>query len=97
MKAFVLLPLANINVPMNSRTENEESFCGSDYSEIEIGRMTDLDYALAKKRFEAFLRQEREGQKKLECEFAQELDQLLATLRRNRVDPNTDPPGWPDF
>jgi len=96
MKAFLLLPLANIMISMNSRTENE-SCCGNDYSEIEIGRMTDLDYALAQKRFEAFLRQEREGQKKLEFEFAQELDELLATLRRNRVDPNTDPPGWPDF
>ncbi len=82
---------------MNSKTENEKAFNVGDYSEIEIGRMTDLEYTLAERRFEAFLHREREEQKTFEREFAQELEQLLATLRKNKTDSDADPPGWPDF
>ncbi len=97
MAAFVLLPPAIITISMNSKTENEEVFDAGGYSEIEIGRMTDLEYALAKQRVEAFLHQEREEQKTFDREFTQELEQLLATLGKNKMDSDADPPGWPDF
>lgn len=82
---------------MNPKAENEDFFADDDYTEIEIGRMTDGGYELANQRFQAFLEQEKEEHGRLEREFADELEQLFAMLRKNRADPNADPPGWPDF
>jgi hypothetical protein len=77
--------------------ENEEQFDDDDYSEAEIGRFTDSEYELENLRYKAFLDEEREEQESFEREFAEELDQLLATIRDKRTDSDADPPGWPDF
>jgi len=69
----------------------------ADYNEIEIGRFDEAEYEIANRRFEAFLRREREEQELLEREFAEELERLLKIIRRNRTDPAADPPGWPDL
>lgn len=82
---------------MNPKAENDDFLTSDEYTEIEIGRMAEGEYAVANLRFQAFLEQEREERGRLEREFADELDQLFGMLRKNRDDPNADPPGWPDF
>jgi hypothetical protein len=69
----------------------------ADYDEIEIGRFDEAEYEIANRRFEAFLRRERDEQELLEREFAKELERLLKIIRKNRTDPAADPPGWPDL
>ena len=68
-----------------------------DYNEIEIRRFDEAEYETANRRFEAFLRREREDQELLEREFAEEIEQLLKLIRKNRTDLAADPPGWPDL
>ena len=68
-----------------------------DYSEIEIGRLDEAEYETANRRFEAFLQREREELELLERDFAEELEQLLNLIRKNRTDPAADPTGWPDL
>jgi hypothetical protein len=82
---------------MNPKAKNDDLFAGDEYNEIEIGRMTEGEYERANQSFQAFLEQEQEERGLLEREFADELEQLFAMLRKNRADPNADPPGWPDF
>ncbi len=82
---------------MNPKTENEDFFADDEYTENEIGRMTEGEYEFANRRFQAFLEQEQEERGRLESEFADEIEQLFAMLGKNRADPNADPPGWPDF
>lgn len=82
---------------MNPKAENDDFLTSDEYTEIEIGRMTEGEYELANRRFQAFLEKEQEERGRLERDFADELDQLFAMLRKNRDDPNTDPPGWPEF
>jgi hypothetical protein len=82
---------------MNPKAENDYFLTSDEYTEIEIGRMTDGEYELADQRFQAFLEREQEERGRLEREFADELDQLFAMLGKNRDAPNADPPGWPEF
>ena len=82
---------------MNPKAENDDFFASVEYNEIEIGRMTEGEYERANQSFQAFLEREQEERGQLEREFADELEQLFAMLRKNRADPNADPSGWPEF
>ncbi len=69
-----------------------------EYSEVEIGRLTEAEYELANLEHELFLEQERADQKRLDRDFELELDQLIKTIRTDEDKaPADDPPGWPGF
>jgi hypothetical protein len=68
-----------------------------DYDEIEIGPFHEAEYEDTNRQFEAFLERERREQELLEREFDEKLEQLLKLIRKNRTDPATGPPGWPDL
>lgn len=53
----------------------------AEFSEIEIGRLTEAEYELANLRHEMFLEKERAERERLEREFEEELEQLLETIR----------------
>lgn len=68
----------------------------ADFSEIEIGRLTEAEYELANLRHELFLERERAERETLDREFEEELDQLLKTIRPGDAETaSSDPPDWP--
>jgi hypothetical protein len=69
----------------------------SDYDEIEIGPFDEVEYEDANRQFEAFLERENGERELLEREFDEKLEQLLKLIRKNKTDPDGDPPGWPDL
>ena len=67
-----------------------------EYSEVEIGRLTEAEYELANLENELFLEQERADREPLDREFEQELDRLIKTIRADEDKASADdPPGWP--
>ena len=68
----------------------------ADFSEIEIGRLTQAEYEFANLQHELFLEKERADQETLDREFEEELGQLLKTISAGDAETATsDPPGWP--
>ena len=68
----------------------------ADFSEIEIGRLTQAEYEFANLRHELFLEKERAERETLDREFEEELGQLLKTISAGDAEiATTDPPGWP--
>jgi len=59
----------------------QESEFEPDFTEIEIGRLTDAELEMANLRQEMFLEKERSEQEALDREFEEELEQLLKTIR----------------
>jgi hypothetical protein len=67
-----------------------------DFTEIEIGRLTDAEYEMANLRHEIFLEEERAERETLDREFEEELEQLLETIKaEDGQTAESDPPGWP--
>ncbi|MCI0662968.1 MAG: hypothetical protein L0220_18015 [Acidobacteria bacterium] len=67
-----------------------------DFTEIEIGRLTDAEYEMANLRHEIFLEEERAGRGTLDRQFEEELEQLLKTIKAEDGQTiESDPPGWP--
>jgi hypothetical protein len=67
-----------------------------DFTEIEIGRLTDAEYEMANLRHEIFLEEERAERETLGREFEEELEQLLKTIKaEDGKTVESDPPGWP--
>ena len=80
----------------NRKVLESESDFESDFDEIEIGRLTEVEYEAANLRHELFLVREREEMEILEREFEQELSQLFSLTRADEVGrEQPDPPGWP--
>lgn len=68
----------------------------ADFSEVEIGRLTQAEYEFANLRHELFLEKERADREMLDQEFDEELGQLLMTISAGDAKTATsDPPGWP--
>ena len=63
------------------QTPEQDSKLEPDFTEIEIGRLTDAEYEMANLRHEMFLKKERAERETLDREFEQELEQLLKTIR----------------
>lgn len=69
-----------------------------DFTEAEIGRLTEAEYELANLRHEQFLEQERVERERLDREFEKELEALWKTIGADGKEaPAGDPPGWPNF
>jgi hypothetical protein len=68
----------------------------ADFSEIELGRLTQAEYEFANLRHELFLEREHAEREILDREFEEELGQLLKTISAGDAETATsDPPGWP--
>ena len=68
----------------------------ADFSEIEIGWLTQAEYEFANLRHELFLEKERAELEMLDREFEEELGQLMKIIRTEDVKTaKSDPPGWP--
>ena len=66
----------------------------ADFSEIEIGRLTQAEYEFANLQHELFLEKERAERETLDREFEEELGQLMKTIRTEDVKTaKSDPPG----
>lgn len=69
-----------------------------EYSEVEIGRLTETEYELANLEHELFLEQERVDRERLDRDFELELDQLIKTIRADEDKASADDPtGWPEL
>lgn len=67
-----------------------------EFSEIEIGCLTDDEYELASLRHELMLVREREEMEQLERELDEELSHLFSLTIFDGTDhKQPDPPGWP--
>jgi hypothetical protein len=67
-----------------------------EYTEAEIGILTDEEYEAARLRHERFLLHEQEEMETLEQEFDEELNQLFSLTHEDEIENDqTDPPGWP--
>jgi len=67
-----------------------------DFTETEVGRLTDAEYEMANLRHEIFLEEERAEQETLDRGFEEELGQLLKTIKaEDGQTVESDPPGWP--
>lgn len=72
----------NDHTKTNGRqTAEQESDFEPDFTEVEIGHLTDAEYEMANLRHEKFLEEERAEREALDREFEEELEQLLKTSR----------------
>lgn len=70
----------------------------ADFTEVEIGRLTEAEYELANLRHEQFLERERAERERLDREFEEELESLWKTIGADGKDaPPNGPLGWPAF
>jgi hypothetical protein len=63
----------------------QDSELEPDFTEIEIGRLTDAEYEIANLRHEMFIEKERAEREALDREFQEELEQLLKTIKAGDV------------
>ena len=72
----------NDHTKTNGRqTAEQESDFEPEFTEVEIGRLTDAEYEMANLRHEMFLEEERAEREALVRKFEEELEQLLETIR----------------
>jgi len=78
------------------QTAKQDSEFEPEFTEAEIGRLTDAEYETANLRHEIFLEEERAERETLDREFEEELEQLLKTIKvEDGQTAESDPPGWP--